>query len=208
MSQQINLLNPAFLKQSRVFSLLMMVQGLALIIVFAVLVYVYAFYQVAGLNALSVETTERFSQEQKNLLSDTASYSPQQINQQLKDELQQWEKKVAESDQLVERLRSGSVGNTSGFSEYLRAFSRQVVPGLWLTSFKVTGDAASIKLSGRVTDPALLPVYIQKLGGESVMQGKSFANLQMESPKTEVKSAAPHYLEFTLYSSAESEEKP
>ena len=172
------------------------------------LVYVYAFYQVSGLTALSVETTERFNQEQKNLLSDTASYSPQQINQQLKDELQQWEKKVEESDQLVERLRSGSVGNTSGFSEYLRAFSRQMVPGLWLTSFKVTGDAASIKLSGRVTDPALLPVYIQKLGSESVMQGKSFANLQMESPKAEAKSAAPHYLEFTLYSSAESEEKP
>ena len=34
MSQQINLLNPAFLKQSRVFSLLMMVQGLALIILY------------------------------------------------------------------------------------------------------------------------------------------------------------------------------
>jgi hypothetical protein len=208
MSQQINLLNPAFLKQSRVFSLLMMAQGLALIIVFAVLVYVYALNQVSGLNALSLQTTARLNHEQAQLIEYTAFYSPQQINQQLKDELQQWGNKLEESDQLVERLRSGSVGNTSGFSEYLRAFSRQVVPGLWLTSFKVTGDAASIKLSGRVTDPALLPVYIQKLGSESVMQGKGFANLQMQSAKTDAKSAAPHYLEFTLYSSDDSEATP
>jgi hypothetical protein len=76
-----------------------------------------------------------------------------------------------------------------------------------LTSFKVTGDAASIRLSGRVTDPALVPLYITKLGSESVMQGKSFANLQMQSPKTETKGAAPHYLEFTLYSLSDSEEK-
>jgi hypothetical protein len=207
MSQQINLFNPVFLKQRRIFSLLTMVQGMGLILIFTVLVYAVALYQVSGLNELSVQSTERFNQEQKSLLSDTAAYSPGQVNQQLKDELLQWGKKVEESDLLVERLRSGSVGNTSGFSEYLRAFSRQVVPGLWLTSFKVTGDAASIRLNGRVTDPALVPAYITKLGSESIMQGKSFANLQMQSPKTEVKGSAPHYLEFTLYSLPDSEEK-
>jgi len=207
MSQQINLFNPAFLKQRRVFSLLTMLQCMGLILIFAVLVYVYALYQVSGLNALSVQSRERLNKAQSRLLEDTASYSPQQVNQQLKDELQQWRKKLEESEQLVERLRSGSVGNASGFSEYLRAFSRQVVPGLWLTSFKVTGDAANIRLSGGVTDPALVPVYIQKLGNESVMQGKSFANLQMQTPKTDVKGGAPHYLEFTLYSLHDSEEK-
>jgi hypothetical protein len=207
MSQQINLFNPAFLKQRRIFSLLTMVQGMGLILIFAVLVYAFALYQVSGLNELSVQSAERVKLEQDRLLEYSAAYSPGQVNQQLKDELQQWGKKVEESDLLVERLRSGSVGNTSGFSEYLRAFSRQIVPDLWLTSFKVTGDAASIRLSGRVSNPALVPVYIQKLGGESIMQGKNFANLQMQSPKTDVKGGAPHYLEFTLYSLPDSEEK-
>jgi Tfp pilus assembly protein PilN len=207
MSQQINLLNPAFLKQRRIFSLMTMVQGMGLVLIFTVLVYVFALYQVSGLNALSDQSSARLKLEQESLIRDTASYSPGQVNQQLKDELQQWGKKVEESDLLVERLRSGSVGNTSGFSEYLRAFSRQVVPGLWLTGFKVTGDAASIRLSGRVTDPAQVPAYITKLGSESIMQGKRFANLQMQSPKTDVKGSAPHYLEFTLYSLPDSEEK-
>jgi hypothetical protein len=207
MSQQINLFNPAFLKQRRIFSLLTMVQGLGLILIFTILVYAFALYQVSGLNALSIQSTERFNQEQARLLEYSATYSPGQVNQQLKDELLQWGKKVEESDLLVERLRSGSVGNTSGFSEYLRAFSRQVVPGLWLTGFKVTGDAASIRLSGRVTDPALVPAYITKLGSESIMQGKRFANLQMQSPKNDTKAVTPHYLEFTLYSLPDSEEK-
>ena len=207
MSQQINLFNPAFLKQRRVFSLLTMMQGMGLILIFAAMVYFFALYQVSGLNELSIQSTTRFNKEQTSLLEYTASYSPRQVNQQLKDELVQWSKKVEESDLLVERLRSGSVGNTSGFSEYLRALSRQVVPDLWLTSFKITGDAASIRLNGRMTDPALVPVYIQKLGSESIMQGKSFANLQMQLPKTDAKGSVPHYMEFTLYSLPDSEEK-
>lgn len=201
MSQQINLFNPAFLKQRRVFSLLTMLQGLGVILIGAVLVYAYALHQLSGLNEQSLQTTRRFNAEQARLINYSASYSPRQVNQQLQDEVLQWEKKVAGADQLVESLRSGS--NTTGFSEYLRAFSRQIVPGLWLTSFKIT--ASGIRLNGSVTDPALVPDYIQRLGSEPVMQGKRFANLQMQASK--LKDAAPRYLDFTLYSLPDEEDK-
>ena len=93
-------------------------------------------------------------------------------------------------------------------SEYMRAFSRQVVQGLWLTGFKLTGDAAQISLSGGVLDPELLPIYIQRLGKEPAMRGKSFSTLQMQQHQAEAgkenKSAAARYVEFTLYSTPDS----
>jgi hypothetical protein len=65
----------------------------------------------------------------------------------LQAEVRQLEKDLAEQTRMVDTLKSGSVGNTTGYSQYMRAFSRQVVQGLWLTSFKVTGDGA-VSLNG------------------------------------------------------------
>ena len=210
MSQQINLFNPVFLKQQKLFSLLTMLQGLGLILLGSLLFYAYAIYQVSELSRQSEQSSRRFNAEQTRLLGYSAEFSPQQANQRLQDELQQLEKKVAEANTLVEVLRSGAVGNTTGYSEYMRAFSRQVVPGLWLTGFTVTGDAAQISLNGGVLDPELVPVYIQKLGREGVMQGKNFSTLQMQQPKVDVKDkvTAAHYLEFTLHSMPDKEAKP
>jgi hypothetical protein len=119
------------------------------------------------------------------------------------------EKMLDEQTKMVETLKSGSVGNTTGYSQYMSAFSRQVVQGLWLTGFKVTGDAAQISLSGGVLDPQLLPIYIQKLGSEQAMQGKSFATLQMQQHKLDVnnKATTARYVEFTMYSTSEAEAK-
>lgn len=208
MSQQINLFNPVFLKQRKYLSLLTILQALGLIVFGSLFLYGYALYQVGQLKQQSDETTRRFNAEQARLARYTAEFSPQQANLALQAEVRQLEKDLAEQTTMVDTLKSGSVGNTTGYSQYMRAFSRQAVQGLWLTSFKVTGDAAQISLSGAVLNPELLPIYIQRLGREQAMQGKSFSTLQMQQPKTESgnenKSAsAPRYVEFTMYSTAD-----
>lgn len=203
MSQQINLFNPVFLKQRKYLSLVTILQGLGLVVLGSLFVYGYALYQVEQLKQQSEETTRRLNAEQARLARYTAEFSPQQANLALQAEVRQLEKDLDEQTRMVDTLKSGSVGNTTGYSQYMRAFSRQAVPGLWLTGFKVTGDAAQISLSGAVLNPELLPIYIQRLGREQAMQGKSFSNLQMQQPATgnENKSAAaPRYVEFTMYS--------
>ncbi|HEY4696841.1 MAG TPA: PilN domain-containing protein [Gallionella sp.] len=203
MSQQINLFNPIFLKQRKYFSLLTIFQALGLIVLGSLFFYGYALYQVGQLKQQSEESTRRFNAEQARLARYTAEFSPQQANQTLQAEVWRLEKELAEQTRMVDTLKSGSVGNTTGYSQYMRAFSRQVVQGLWLTGFKVTGDAAQISLSGGVLDPELLPIYIQRLGRERAMQGKSFSTLQMQQAKTEVgkeSRSAVRYVEFTMYS--------
>jgi hypothetical protein len=212
MSQQINLFNPVFLKQRKYFSLLTIMQALGLIVLGSLLFYGYALYQVEHLKQQSEESTRRFNAEQARLARYTAEFSPQQANQSLQAEVQRLEKDLAEQTRMVDILKSGSVGNTTGYSQYMRAFARQVVQGLWLTGFKVTGDAAQISLSGGVLDPESLPIYIQRLGREQAIQGKSFSTLLMQQTKTEVgkdskSAAAARYVEFTMYSTPDSEVK-
>lgn len=215
MSQQINLFNPIFMKQRKYFSLLTMLQALGLIIAGSLFFYGYAVYQVNQLGQQLEENTKRYNAEQTHLASFISEYSPQQAQQLLQDEVQHLEKQTAEQNELIETLKSGVLGNTVGYSEYMRAFARQVVQGLWLTGFKVTGDAAQISLSGGVVNPELLPAYIQRLGKERVMQGKTFSTLKMEQAKTDVPagtspppvSVAPRYIQFTMYSSPDSEAK-
>lgn len=199
MSQQINLFNPIFLKQKKYFSVPAMLQALALIALGSALFYGYAAYQVKLLAKQSDETSKRYTAEQLRLTRYTAEFSPQQSSRLLEDELKNVEAKAAAQHELIETLKSGVIGNTTGYSEYMRAFARQVVPGLWLTGFNITGDAAQMSISGAVSSPELVPVYIQRLSREKVMHGKLFASLQMQQPKVESGKAA-HYVEFALQS--------
>lgn len=200
MSQQINLFNPVFLKQRKYFSLLAMLQALGLIIAGSLFFYGYAIYQVDLLKTQLDESTRRFDTEQARFARYAAEFSPQQATSLLQEEVRQLEKRLDEQTELVETVKSGAIGNTTGYSEYLRAFSRQALPGLWLTGFRVVGDAAQISLSGAVLTPEILPAYIQRLSRESVMQGKTFSNLQMSQPKAEPGKPQASYVEFTLRS--------
>ncbi len=204
MSQQINLLSPAFRKQKKHFSALAMLQALVLIALGSALFYGYATYQVKLLAKQSDETGKRYAAEQLRLTRYTAEFSPQQSGQMLEEELKQAEARAAVQRELIETLKSGAMGNTTGYSEYMRAFARQAVSGLWLTGFVIIGDAAQISLSGAVLSPELVPSYIQKLGHEKVMRGKSFAALQMQQPKMGSGKVA-RYVEFTLQSTEAAE---
>lgn len=207
MSQQINLFNPIFMKQRKYFTLLTMVQALGLIVAGSLLFYGYAVYQVAQLARQTQESAKRLSTEQERFARYTSEFSPLRANQLLQDEVRKFEKELAEQTLLVDTLKSGSVGNISGYSQYMRAFSRQVVQGLWLTGFKVTGNAAQISLSGGVLNPELLPTYIQRLSREPAMRGKSFSTLHMQQTKvdaTQGSKFAARYVEFTLHSTPDS----
>jgi len=201
MSQQINLFNPIFLKQKKYFSVVTMLQALLLIVLGSMLFYGYAWYQVRELAKQTVEMTKRYEAEQKRFLAYANEFSPQRAQQALKAELDGLEAQARLQDSILQTLKSGAIGNTQGYSEYLRAFARQSVQGLWLTGFNINGDGAQISLQGAVTNPRLLPTYIQRMGREAVMRGKTFEYLQMKQPLVEGKPVNA-YVEFSLRSVA------
>jgi hypothetical protein len=207
MSQQINLFNPVFLKQKKYFSVTTMLQALGLIVLGSALFFAYAVYQVAQLSMQVEEMSKRNAAEQTRLVNFTKEFSLQQSGKQLEDELKQLEAQAATQDTMLNLLKSGALGNTEGYSEYMRAFARQSIKGLWLTAFDITGDGAQMSLSGGVVSPQLVPAYIQRLGNEKIMRGKTFSTLQMQQPKKDGDRVVPRYVEFNLRSTMIEEAK-
>jgi hypothetical protein len=200
-SQQINLFNPVFLKQKKYFSVVTMLQALLLIALGSAVFYVLAAYQTRNLARQSEDASKRYVSEQARLDAYKAQFSPQQSRKLLENELKVAEAKEFAQQDVINTLKGGAIGNTTGYSGYMRAFARQIVNGLWLTGFSITGDAAQLSMSGAVLSdsPDLIPVYVQRLGKEPVMRGKSIAALQIRQLKSKDDTAA-RYVEFTLQS--------
>jgi len=203
MSQQINLFNPIFLKQRKYFSLLAMLQALGLIVLGSALFYGYARYQVALLTQQSEESSKRYATEQARLARYTEEFSPDKSAKLLQEKLKSIEARLGAQDEIVETLKSGAIGNSTGYSEYMRAFARQVVSGLWLTGFDIAGDGTQMSMSGAVLSPELVPVFIQRLSREEVMHGKAIATLQIQRSGAEAR-----YVGFTLRTEPEGAAKP
>lgn len=202
MSQQVNLFNPVFMKQKKYFSAVAMLQALGLIVIGSALFYAYALYQVGELSSQADAMSKRYAGEQKRLVDYTNEFALQRRGQLLEQELRQLEAQAKAQEAMLDTLKSGVIGNTEGYSEYMRAFARESISGLWLTAFDIVGDGAQMVLSGAVLNPQLVPAYIQRLSKEKVMRGKTFAMLQIQQPKKDGDRPVPRYVEFTLRSTA------
>lgn len=208
MSQQINLFNTTLRKQTDHFSLLAMSQALGLILAGSFLFYGYAMYQVQQLTLQADESQKRFAAEQAKFTRYSTEFSPQLAQQLLESELKQAEAEAKTQRELILRMKSGGLGNTRGYSEYMRAFARQTISGLRLTGFDITGDAVQMTMRGETLNPETVPGYINRLTQEKIMRGKEFAALQMQLHKTEAgKPAGRAYLDFTLQSADAGSEK-
>ena len=202
MSQQVNLYNPIFLKQRKMFSSVTMAQALGLLALGLFVFYAFARFQVASLQTESERSAKRMEAAQVRAGRLAQQFGPRLKSADLESKIKQAEAELQALDAVQGALK-GSAVSGSGFSPYFKALARQVVAGLWLTGFSVTGS--EMVISGRTLKPELVPDYIHRLGEEQVMQGRKFAMLEMRQPEAPVTKdgkpgAVPPFVEFTLQS--------
>jgi hypothetical protein len=211
MSYQINLYNPALLKQVVPFSAWLMLQGMVLLIFLCILVTAYIKYPLSALETQVQITEEKLNRVRNQLIDMSATLKQKTVSTLLEEELTRFESRLNAKKLIIEILGKDTLGNTTGYSEYMRAFSRQLLNGLRLTGFVISNT--EMVLTGRLIKPELIPAFLQRLKHERVMQGRSFSNLQINMPEPEKlvdleesTMVTPDYLEFSLRSSG-SEEK-
>ena len=190
MSQQINLFNPIFLKQKKIFTALPMAEALSVIVVGALLLTWYAGRSVAELEQSAIAGKTLLADREQRLVKANAQFAPRPKNPALAAELAQAEVERQALQDVAMVLKGGALGNTAGYAEYFRAFSRQNVNGLWLTGLSISGAGNDIGVQGRAMQPTLIPSYIARLTGERVMHGKTFASLDIGRPEMQVQAAA------------------
>ena len=204
--QQINLFNPAFLPQKKRLSAPMM--GVALLVLVAGIagLSVVLRAQTARMQAEANAGATELARKQARLASVTAEFAPRKKSDEIDVQIADADAQVAALRHVSGVLQRGELGDTNGFAGYFQAFARQAVPGLWLTGVSIEGK--DIGLKGRTLDPALVPGYITRLTQEPLLQGKSFASLQIgqaapisttDAQGKQASSPAP-YVEFSLQS--------
>ncbi|RJX32419.1 MAG: MSHA biogenesis protein MshI [Oxalobacter sp.] len=219
MSQQINLFNPIFLKEKKHFSAKTMAQAWALIALFAVALFGFAKYQSWKLEDQAVKVVTQLKDVREQQEKIKTGFVDRKKDMQLEETVKRTQQEAESLQQAFIRLRNDEFGTQKGYSDYLRAFARQMVQGVWLTGFSIQGAGNAIGIQGGALKPELVPAYMNRLKRETVMQGKSFATLEISQPKEadrksgaadsgkgEKKERLPVYVEFDLRS--EGVEKP
>lgn len=189
MSQNINLFNLAFRKEERVVSLRALVSSLAVTLIALVAYHTYLHERGHGL-AEELSSAEVLLKAQRGYSDRLKGESlSRKQDARLDAEIARLETELKQARESMDSLKSGVLGTQEGFAEYLRAFSRQSLNGLWLTGLTI-GGAGDIEIRGRVLSPELVPTYIQRLNKEKVLAGRSFARLEMTQPRGEPEKAA------------------
>jgi Tfp pilus assembly protein PilN len=211
MSQQINLFNPIFLKTKKVFSAVALFQTFGLVLLGAILVMAYAIYQSIDLKKSAAIVSAQLRTVETQVAKLRAQVTTPGANKALEESLAKLEADIKNRQKIAVILQKSDFGNTQGYSAYLAAFARQIPNGLWLTGFDISGGGNEVGLQGRTLKPELVPTYISQLKREPIMQGKSFAALQMQLPplanitsptksETAKQSERAAYIEFDLHS--------
>ena len=215
MTQQINFYSP--LLRRRAFSLLSAV-GMAYVVgIAAVLCALSGAYESYALRAVQARaySTEEAHKSITQLYANLARQSKiQKPDPRLTAEVAALEARAQDRQAVIDALASKELANSSGFSEYMRAFARRSVAGLWLTGFDIAGG--ELTLQGRTVSADLVAHYLQQLNQEQAMQGRQFAALLITRPPPdagvpapeaddkaqkgtpEQRAAAPAYLDFNI----------
>ena len=204
MSQQINLYNPAFEKQKKVFTATTMAVSLALLLVGTMALAGYARNSVARLQRDVAAGEERVQQKKLRQASALVELAPRTSDPQVAKDTTAAIQEQGGVKEVLDLLQGGSLGTTIGYSPYFKALARQGGGDVWLTGVRIEGAGAQLGLEGRALNAALVPEYIKRLTREPALRGKTFASLDMKRMTAPLgadgqpTTAAPPFIEFSL----------
>lgn len=206
MSQQINLYHPIFRKQKKTFSARAMLNAALLLVGGILLMYGYVSLRVYQLRTEINLTEQRFIDAGKRLQEVNQRFALISRNLVLEREVRQHQQILAARNKIRNILQQGIFTNTTGYSDYFVALSRQYTQGVWLTEISITGAGEKMTLKGRSTLANRVPRYLQKLSREKTLSGIEFDVFQITRPQQDDKTKTPvRYVEFIAKTTTEKE---
>ncbi|MEX2353014.1 MAG: PilN domain-containing protein [Gammaproteobacteria bacterium] len=179
MNQQINLYQPIFRRQKKVFSAVTMLQICALFVVVFTGIYVYGEMKLQPLRTQLANLDRDLRQQNAEMAKLEGRQTGESGSRLLENEVTRLTNELARHQRVQTMLSSRAMGNTRGLSGYFEAFARQHVQGLWLTKITVTDGGRNLGLNGKTLSSELVPVYINRLTGEQLLNGTAFNVMEL-----------------------------
>ena len=215
MSQQINLFNPALLKEKQVFTSQAILTALGVLVLGGAALSLYARHSLNSLQAESTQLGEQLNKAKLRQAQAMVEFAPRSKSAALDQQIEAAQASLRALREIETILHGGALGGTRGYSEYFRALARQSSGELWLTGLSISGAGNGVALQGRALSAGAVPAYIGRLTREPVLQGKSFGGLQISRPQLLLDAAKPGtaprdapYVEFSLQAEGGAEVAP
>jgi len=185
MRQQINLYQPIFRKQKKVFSAVAMLQITGFFIVVLGGIYLYSKVQLQPFREELDRNNEQLLKLTGRIEVVSGDLASRQAGGIIKGELERAEVELERINLARNALTSGAIGNSAGFSAYLEAFAESHVNGAWLTSFNLEAGGRKMTINGVSIDPELVPIYIKRLAEAEVFDNSNFNTVELERSSEE-----------------------
>jgi hypothetical protein len=205
MLQQINLYEPIFREDHKLFSATTICVGLGIVAAGLMAITVFSWWRVQSLDRQlhAVHTQEA---EQKNLMAQAnAIVDRSGSHETMEIHLQAMVIDLTRRQQALRYLRGGDAGGSSGpvlanrgFVGRMTALAHQQLDGLWLTGAIFVSGSDSLELTGDAMSADLVPIYLARLMNEPAIAGTKLQSIEIRRPKKPNGAE----IEFTVSSSA------
>lgn len=191
MSQQINLYQPIFRRQQKVFSAATLAQAAIVMLFGLAILYGVGRWQVTELtkDVTALEAQQAQAKAQLDALS--AEVAAQRDDAKLAADIERTERDVQARQHLVKWLGEHGTTRSGGFSAHLTGLARQHRNDLWLQGISLANGGATVSLQGGSQNPAAVVRYLRRLGKEP-----AFAGLEFRSVRIDRDEDSPEYLRF------------
>lgn len=213
MSQQVNLYSPIFRRQKKYFSAAAMLQSVLAVLLGVAALSLYARMQVQSFENQSRSSQDALKRATAQLRAAAEEVTGEDKVKAIEAKIKEADSRLAERRQLVEALDRLTGARQQDYSEYLRAFARQTLDGVWLRAIRLDQDQDVLSITGRALRAELVPAYIDHLRKEPLFKGRGFNRLDISAVKQvpesgKDKAAAPGAVEFSLSSSQDGRKEP
>ena len=179
MSQQINLFEGGLVKSRDWFSL-PMVAG---VYVLAAAVMFYLFTGLEAENAqLQVQRSQALAQYEtmQKKVDEFAKRATPIDNSQLESTLKNLNARFDMQSQILAIFQQSLSVSAYHLIDYMRAFTAQQQPGLWLTGFRIEPGTQHLSLTGQALRSEDIPLYLDVLSAQRVFEGTQFSGIQFK----------------------------
>jgi len=183
MHQQINLYQPIFREERKLFSLKTVLIAASVISGALLGMWALGARNVASLESAVVQLREQQAAQEQLAQRANQLFEAQGSAAVVEAEVARLSTLLAEHTAALNLLRSGAAGESRGFAPRLAALGRQRADGVWLEELVLGGTANGLVLRGRSLDPERVPKYLQLLAHEPELSGARFDQVVLDRRK-------------------------
>jgi len=177
MHQQINLYQPVFRKQEKVFSATTLLQIGGAVLLLLLIILAHAHWTLRDMNGTAQTLEEQVNSQTRQLgaLEDSRRTPDTEA---VDSEIEQLRADIGQRNTLLSQFDLLVTQQKGGFANQLRALAEVHLSGLWLDGVTITEDHR-VELRGLTLDARLVPLYLQKLENRKDLSETAFETVSM-----------------------------